>query len=94
VKIAAGAEPQICFSKVFDQAPNPTCDFCVVMTCAHADQACPVVPGASLRVATTYDDPKAFDGAPEEAAKYSERCAQIAREMLYLFSQVKPSHNR
>lgn len=77
------------FSKVYDSPPNPTKDFCAVMTCSAADKACPVVRGASLRVAVPFDDPKEFDDTNQEAAKYDERCRQICREMLYVFSQVK-----
>jgi arsenate reductase (thioredoxin) len=91
VEIGEGIEPQICFSKVYDQAPNPQSDFCAVMTCSSADKSCPTVKGASLRMAIPYDDPKAFDGTPQEASKYDERCCQIAREMLYLFSLVNRS---
>ncbi len=78
----------ICFSKVYNDSPNPTEEFCAVMTCSQADKACPLVKGCSLRVAIPYDDPKVADGTPEEAAKYDERCAQISRDMLFLFSQV------
>jgi arsenate reductase len=84
------APPLECFSKVYGDAPNPKNDFCAVMVCSQADAACPVVVGAQLRISLPYDDPKAFDGTPEEAQKYDERCQQIAREMLYLFSKVKP----
>jgi protein-tyrosine phosphatase/arsenate reductase len=42
-----------------------------------------------LRIATTYDDPKAFDNTPQQDAKYDERCKQIALETLYAFSLVK-----
>lgn len=77
-----------CFSKVYDQDPNPPQDFCAVMTCSQADQACPVVAGAALRMAIPYEDPKAFDGTPEEGERYDERCRQIAREMLFVFSKV------
>ena len=77
------------FSKVYDSAPNPTKDFCAVMTCSAADKACPVVRGASARVALPFVDPKAFDGTDQEAAKYDERSRQICREFLYVFSQVK-----
>lgn len=80
--------PLICFSKVYSDAPNPTADFCAVMTCAQADKNCPVVEGCSLRVAVPFEDPKVADDTPEESNKYDERCAQISREMLYLFSQV------
>jgi arsenate reductase len=88
VHFADNAPPLTCFSKVYDQEPNPKKDFCAVMTCSQADAACPLVAGASLRIAIPYEDPKAFDGTPEEAEQYDERCKQIAREMLYIFSQV------
>lgn len=78
----------IAFSKKYDDDSNPQNDFCAIMTCNSADQACPVVFGASLRVATQYEDPKAFDDTPDEAKMYDERCKQIATETLYLFSKV------
>lgn len=59
------------------------------MTCSRADESCPVVMVADLRVGIPYDDPKAADGTPEESARYDERCKQIATEMLYLFSRVE-----
>ena len=88
VSFADGMDPMECFSKVYDQPPNPTHDFCAVMTCSQADNACPLVIGATDRIAIPFDDPKVFDGTGQEAAKYDERCRQIAREMLYVFSQV------
>lgn len=36
-----------------------------------------------------YEAPKAFDGQPDETAKYDERCKQIATETGYVFSKVK-----
>jgi hypothetical protein len=84
-------EPVKCFSKIYSDAPNPSNDFGAIMTCDHADKICPVVKGCSLRVAVLYVDPKESDGTPREAAAYDERCRQICREMLYVFSQVKPS---
>ena len=80
--------PLLCFSKVYNAAPNPDADFCAVMTCTHADENCPHVAGAALRVAIPFDDPKGSDGTPQESARYDERCRQISREMLYLFAQV------
>jgi len=88
VRVRADASPMECFSKIYDQAPNPKTDFCAVMTCSQADKACPLVAGASLRVALPFEDPKAFDGTPQETEQYDARCRQIAREMLYLFSTV------
>jgi arsenate reductase (thioredoxin) len=85
VRFSGGAPPLECFSKVFAESPNPQTDFCAVMTCSQADAACPTVIGAAARFSLPYDDPKAFDGTPEESSRYDERCAQIGREMLYIF---------
>lgn len=89
VRYHSAAPPLECFSKVYSEPPNPERDFCAVMVCSQADEACPLVPGASLRLAIPYDDPKAFDDTPAESQKYDERSQQIAREMLYLFSTAK-----
>lgn len=89
VHFAGGAEPIKAFSKLMNDATNPQSNFCAVMNCSQADKTCPMVPGAALRVSTPYEDPKDFDGTPQEAQKYDERCRQIAREMAYLFSQVR-----
>lgn len=88
------AEPIEAFSKIYSQPPNPRKEFCAVMTCSEADESCPYVEGAGLRVAVPYEDPKAFDGTAQEAAKYDERCRQISREMLYLFSRVSLSTSK
>ncbi len=84
----AEAQPPVrAFSKIYDQEGNPTADFAAVLTCTHADENCPFIPGA-VRISLPYADPKAFDGTPEEAVQYAGRCRQIARELLYAFSQV------
>jgi hypothetical protein len=88
VRLDADGRSMSAFSKVYDQPPNPTGGFCAVMTCAQADAACPVVLGAEERIAIPYEDPEASDGTDRETAAYDERCHQIAREMLYLFSRV------
>jgi arsenate reductase len=88
VRYAEKAEPVIAFSKTYDDPFNHNKDFAAIMTCSHADENCPLVLGASARIALTYDDPKEFDGTPLEAAKYKERVLQIGREILYTFSQV------
>jgi protein-tyrosine-phosphatase len=88
VQVADGVEPLHSFSKKYSDPPNPTEKYCAVMTCSNADKACPTVAGSSLRVAITYDDPKMADDTPQESATYDARCAQICREMLYLFSKV------
>jgi arsenate reductase len=77
------------FSKVFSDPSNPQADFAAIMNCSEADDACPFVPGATLRISLAYDDPKQADGTPEEQTRYDARCRQIAREMFYVFSQVQ-----
>lgn len=88
-KMAFGENEYInCFSKVFDDKINPKTEFAAIMTCSDAEENCPFVPGTELRIATTYNDPKAFDGTPQQDEKYLERCRQIAIETLFVFSRV------
>ena len=77
-----------CWSKKYDDAPNPQQDFCAVMTCSEADKNCPIVFGALDRISLPYNDPKEADGTPEEAARYDERCLQIAAELWYVMQQA------
>jgi arsenate reductase len=77
-----------CWSKVFEDPANPSKGFAAVMTCSHADEACPIVPGAEARFSIPYEDPKAADNTPEEAQRYLERSEQIATEMFYVFSKI------
>ena len=89
VRYADDRDPMVCFSKTYnDDSTNPISGFAAIMTCAEADRGCPVVFGATARFSMPYVDPKASDGTPEEVATYDERCAQIAREMLYVMSQA------
>lgn len=77
------------FSKKYDDPFNHNRDFAAIMTCSHADENCPLVSGATKRIALTYDDPKDFDGTDLESAKYAERVRQIGREILFAFSNIK-----
>lgn len=88
VRFAEGINPVTVFSKAYNDPFNHTKDFAAVMTCSQADEHCPLVSGAAARIALTYDDPKAFDGTPQEAEKYTERAEQIGTEILYAFSRV------
>jgi arsenate reductase len=89
VSFADGANEVIAFSKKYDSESNPRKGFAAIMTCSHADENCPVVLGMEKRISLPYNDPKDFDGTPQEAAKYSERVKEIGTEILYAFSQVK-----
>lgn len=88
LSLGPSLEPLVCFSKTYDDPVNRSEDFAAVMTCTHADQHCPAVLGAA-RISLPYEDPKAADGTPDEAARYSERSAQIGREMLAAFKSVR-----
>ena len=77
-----------CFSKVYNHPSNPQSSFAAIMTCSDAEENCPFIPGVELRVATTYNDPKAFDGTPQQDQAYRERRQQIALETLYVFSLI------
>lgn len=89
VQYAENASALRVFSKKYDDPFNPKSDFAAVMTCSHADENCPLVIGASKRIALTYNDPKDFDGTALEAEKYTERVHEIGREILYAFSLIK-----
>lgn len=88
VRYAEGTSPVTAFSKTYDDPFNHNKDFAAVMTCSHADSNCPMVLGATKRIALTYIDPKAFDGTPLESTKYAERVHEIGREILFAFSQL------
>ncbi len=83
--------PVHAYSKTFDHAFPPGQAYAAIMTCSSADEGCPFIPQAEVRLAIRYDDPKAFDGSPQEAQAYDERCLQIASEMFYVFSKIPPS---
>ena len=81
-------QPYSAFSKKFSDAPNPSEAFAAIMVCSEADEACPFVPGAEFRLALPFEDPKAFDNTELESEKYSERAAQIAREILFALKEA------
>ena len=78
----------VSFSKKYDHVENPKKEFCAVMTCSEADEACPVIFGANLRIKLVYEDPKSADGTDHERTAYDARCFQIATEMFYVMKQV------
>lgn len=83
-------EPALeCFSKTFDDPFNPSKEFGAIMTCSHADENCPFIPGVEFRLPLTYEDPKEADDTPEETARYDERVQQIGREIFYGMSLVQ-----
>ena len=89
VKFAANENPILCFSKTYDHPFNPSTQFGAVMTCSNADEGCPIVVGSEARFPIKYDDPKAYDETPLQTEKYAEKSLDIAREMWWVFSQIK-----
>ena len=79
--------PLRAFSKRFDAAENPDQGFAAIMVCSEADEACPFVPGADIRLSLPFEDPKRADGTPGEQQAYDEACRLIAREFCYVMKQ-------
>ena len=86
IKYADNKTPITLFSKLYDDPANPKTGFAAVMSCSHADENCPFIPGAEKRISLPYEDPKAYDNTADEAKIYDERSIQIATEMKYVFS--------
>jgi arsenate reductase (thioredoxin) len=89
--ISEQLDPIVAFSKLYDDPANRKDEFAAVMVCSHADENCPFISGAEIRIPIRYEDPKEFDDTSEEKQKYDERSLQIAGEMMYVFSQIKIS---
>ena len=89
VRFGKDAPAMTAFSKVYSDPPNPKDNFCAVMTCSQADEACPVVFGATACVSVPYEDPMLADNTPQEVGEYDKRAYQIGREMFYVFSLIK-----
>lgn len=88
IKYDESAPAVIGFSKTYDDAFNPQSGFAAIMTCTHADANCPFIPTADARISLPFEDPKAYDGTPQQAEKYEERLRDVTRELLYAFSKV------
>lgn len=88
IKFSANEPAIIAFSKTFNNAFNPASGFAAIMTCASADQGCPMVFGCDTRIAITYEDPKKSDGTPQQSETYLNRSLQIATEMKFIFSSL------
>lgn len=80
--------PTILFSKRYDDSTNQASSFIAMMCCSDADDACPLIEGASGRVSLHYMDPKISDDTPEEANTYDARRDEIAAEMFYMMRMV------
>ncbi|MFY0687732.1 MAG: protein-tyrosine-phosphatase [Cyclobacteriaceae bacterium] len=88
VRYSAEKSEMELFSKKYDEQPNPNEQFGAIMTCDSANEACPVIHGADVRLPILYKDPKEADDTPFEGERYDERCFQIATEMMYVMGKV------
>lgn len=77
------------FSKRYNVKTNPQSDFSAIMVCSEADQECPTVPGASLRISMTFIDPKLYDEGAFEKSKYAERRDDIGRNFLAVMANAR-----
>jgi arsenate reductase (thioredoxin) len=89
IRTSIDSEPYFAFSKCYDDQSNPESEFAAIMTCDHADENCPFILGAEIRIPLRYEDPKLFDGTIQEEEKYSERSRQIGSELFFCFQLVK-----
>ena len=88
IKYSLNQLPIIGFSKRFDHPFNPKTDFAAILTCSDADEGCPFIEGADVRIPMTFEDPKAYDNTNLQIEKYLQRGLQIATELKYVFSKV------
>ena len=77
------------WSKLYNDGKNPSKDFAAIMTCDNADENCPFIPGAEIRIPLTYTDPKYADDTEEELIAYDHTCKIIATDMIRLFRAVQ-----
>ena len=80
--------PLLMFSKLYNDESNATENFATIMTCAHADENCPLIQGAEARIPIRYNDPKKYDNTTLEAEMYATRSLENATEMFYVFSNI------
>lgn len=89
VRFSDLGEPLICDSAVFTDFTEKLSEFAAIMTCDDADQKCPFVPGASLRISQTYTDPKWSDNSEKTEQVYAETSRIIGREQFYITQQLQ-----
>lgn len=79
------------WSKRFDDAQNPAQGFAAIMVCSSADENCPFVPGADVRISLPFDDPKRADGTAEAEQTYIDTAVIIAADLALAFKATLQS---
>ena len=77
------------FSKFYYNFENPKNEFAAIMTCADAENNCPLVEGSEIKFSLPYEDPKKYDKSKNEKNEYKKTSETIASEMNYLFKKIK-----
>jgi len=78
------------FSKKYSDPTISKEDTIAIMTCSDADQNCPIIPYAKNRISLNFKDPKRFDNTSSFKMEYQKTGKEIAREIFYIFSKLKP----
>lgn len=76
------------FSKLLDHPQNPGSHFAAIMVCSNADEACPFVPGADVRISLPFEDPGKFDNTERSAEAYDSAMEAIARDLYSTFAMA------
>jgi len=69
------------FSKTIHDKSLPKKNVIAIMTCDHAEENCPLVPGAIARIPLRYTDPSEFDDANNEGDYYDKTFREIGKEI-------------
>ena len=75
---------QLEFSKALGDPSLPGKGFAALLICSEADQECPSVAGAALRLPLPLEDPKTADQTPRVQEAYAHTRDTIARMLLTL----------
>ena len=85
------AQQMLEFSKALGDPALPRGGFAAVMVCDEADAGCPIVPGAAIRIAVPFPDPKSADDTPRERDRYAATRDDMGR---FLFAALDLAADR
>lgn len=77
------------FSKRFDDVSIPTENRVAIMTCGHAEENCPFIPGTLYRASLPYEDPKIWDNHTDVENYYLMKSKEIAIEAFYMMQLIQ-----
>lgn len=77
------------WSKTLEHPTLPREGFAAIMVCSDADTNCPIVPGAEVRIALPFEDPKHADGSPDQDNAYQTTSRQLAAELHTVFQAAR-----